>query len=90
MLENFTNTLNIIQFWFKIEQKYTLYTNIYVSLYLAVHKYKKYDILQFTTEVRKRRRLADYEKSTVNTVEKMARENVKEHSVTIYAYNAAS
>jgi hypothetical protein len=43
--------------------------NIYVSLYLAVHKYKKYDISQFTREVQKRRRLADYEKSTGNKVE---------------------
>jgi hypothetical protein len=43
--------------------------NIYVSLHLAVHKYKKYDISQFTREVQKGRRLADYEKSTGNTVE---------------------
>ena len=43
--------------------------NSYASLYLAVHKYKKYDISQFTREVQKRKRLADYEKSTRNTVE---------------------
>ena len=36
--------------------------NIYVSLYLAVHKYRKHDISQFTRVVQKRRRLADYEK----------------------------
>lgn len=46
-------------------------------MYLAVHKYKKYDISQFTRVVQKRRRLADYEKSTGNTVEEMGGENVR-------------